>query len=169
MRNEGGATVTERGADDRRAAGEREGARWPSSRGRFHGAGCGGGGAAMGPVCSGSQMEGGRSCGSHLVGRVTMARKDRGMHRSKMDKGAFVGTRNVTLHCHGQQNHTIICHIGIYQNLISITKLPMSQFLKRVIYVYAIKKVASYVYAMKKFPSTCMPCTRSSLTTYHFR
>jgi hypothetical protein len=71
MRNEGGAKVTERGAGDRRAAGEREGARWPSSRGRFHGAGCGGEGAAM-------QPEGGRSCGSHLVVRVTMTRKDRG-------------------------------------------------------------------------------------------
>jgi hypothetical protein len=34
--------------------------------------------------------------------------------------------------------------------------------------VYAIKKVASYVYAMKKFPSTCMPRTRSSLTYMPF-
>jgi hypothetical protein len=37
-----------------------------------------------------------------------------------------------------------------------------------VIYVYAIKKVASYVYAMKKFTSTCMPRTRSSLTYMPF-
>jgi hypothetical protein len=38
----------------------------------------------------------------------------------------------------------------------------------RVIYVHAIKKVASYVYAMKKFPSTCMRRTRSSLTYMPF-
>jgi hypothetical protein len=37
-----------------------------------------------------------------------------------------------------------------------------------VIYVYAIKKVASYVYAMEKFPNTCMPRTRSSLTYMPF-
>jgi ribosomal protein L39E len=32
--------------------------------------------------------------------------------------------------CRGQQNHTINCHIGIHQNLISITKIPMWQSLK---------------------------------------
>jgi hypothetical protein len=37
-----------------------------------------------------------------------------------------------------------------------------------VVYVHAIKKVASYVYAMKKFASTCMPRTRSLLTYMPF-
>jgi hypothetical protein len=64
-----GETLTKRGAGDRRAAGEREDARWLSNRGGFQGTGGGGGGAAMGRVRGGSQTEGGRSGGSHLVGR----------------------------------------------------------------------------------------------------
>jgi hypothetical protein len=39
---------------------------------------------------------------------------------------------------------------------------------KGVVYVYAIKKVASYVYAMENFSNTCMPHTRSSLTYIPF-
>jgi hypothetical protein len=49
-----------------------------------------------------------------------------------------------------------------------VQRRDSNHIIVRVVYVYAIKKVASYVCAMEKFSSTCMPRTRSSLTYMPF-